>query len=75
MSLENAAKRSQEKAANIDDLIAEARRDQEEKVPTKRFNVEIPEELHTTIKLQATREARSMKDIFLDAMEMYLSRR
>jgi predicted HicB family RNase H-like nuclease len=59
---------------HLDDLISEARTEEEDEETTKRFNVEIPEELHGYIKAQAAREGRSMKDVFLDAMEMYLSR-
>jgi predicted HicB family RNase H-like nuclease len=60
---------------HLDDLLEEARVEEEEEKKTKRFNVEIPEELHRYIKTQAAREDRSMKAIFLDAMEMYLSKR
>jgi len=74
--LGSAAERSQQKStANIDDLLSEARTEEEEETPTKRFNVEIPEDLHRYIKTQAAKEDRSMKDIFLDAMEMYLHER
>lgn len=59
---------------HLDDLIEDARTEEEE-VATKRFNVEIPEELHRAIKAQAGKEGRSMKDLFLDAIETYLSQR
>jgi len=76
MSLDDAAKKTKSKdVSHLDDLLAEARTEEEEEVKTKRFNVEIPEELHHFIKVQAAKEDRSMKDVFLDAMEMYLSRR
>jgi predicted HicB family RNase H-like nuclease len=76
MSLEEAAKKTQGKdVSHLDDLLADARTEEEEEVQTKRFNVEIPEELHHYIKVQAAKEDRSMKAVFLDAMEMYLSRR
>lgn len=60
---------------HLDDLIDDARAEEEEEESTKRFNVEIPEDLHGYIKAQAAREGRSMKEVFLDAMEMYLSQR
>lgn len=74
--LGSAADKAQGKSTgHLDDLIEEARTEEEEEEPTKRFNVEIPEELHRVIKAQAGREGRAMKDVFLDAIEMYLSQR
>lgn len=73
--LGSAADKAQGKdTGHLDDLIEDARTEKEE-VRTKRFNVEIPEELHRTIKAQAGKEGRAMKDVFLDAIEMYLSKR
>jgi predicted HicB family RNase H-like nuclease len=60
---------------HLDDLIREAQKEEEDDTETKRFNVEIPEEVHRHIKAQAGREGRSMKALFLDAMEMYLTNR
>lgn len=74
--LGSAADRAQSKSTgHLDDLIEDARAEEEERPDTKRFNVQISEELHRHIKAQATREGRSMKELFLDAMEMYLSQR
>jgi predicted HicB family RNase H-like nuclease len=73
--LGSAADKAKNKSTgHLDDLIEDARTEEQE-VSTKRFNVEIPEELHRAIKAQAGKEGRSMKDIFLDAFEMYLSQR
>lgn len=73
--LGSAAEKAESKSTgHLDDLLEEARTGEEEEEPTKRFNVEIPEELHRHIKAQAGREGRSMKAVFLDAIEMYLSR-
>ena len=73
--LGSAAEKAQTKSTeHLDDLIEDARSEKEE-VSTKRFNVEIPEELHRAIKAQAGEEGRSMKALFLDAFEMYLSQR
>lgn len=66
---------SSKSTGHLDDLLDEARTEEEEEEPTKRFNVEIPEELHRYIKAQAGREGRSMKALFLDAIEMYMSQR
>lgn len=74
--LGSAADRAQKKtSSHLDDLIEDARTEEDEQEPTKRFNVEIPEELHSYVKAQAGREGRSMKALFLDAIEMYLSQR
>lgn len=73
--LGDAAEKAESKSTgHLDDLLEDARAEEEEEEPTKRFNVEIPEELHRHIKAQAGREGRSMKAVFLDAIEMYLSR-
>jgi predicted HicB family RNase H-like nuclease len=73
--LGSAADRAKSKSTgHLDDLIEDGRIEEEE-ISTKRFNVEIPEELHRAIKAQAGKEGRSMKDLFLDAFEMYLSQR
>jgi Ribbon-helix-helix protein, copG family. len=73
--LGGAAEKAESKStSHLDDLLDEARTEEKEEDPTKRFNVEIPEELHRHIKAQAGREGRSMKAVFLDAIEMYLSR-
>jgi predicted HicB family RNase H-like nuclease len=64
--------------SHLDDLLREARTDEDDEPDgpeMKRFNVDIPKELHSFIKTQAVREDRTMKDIFLDAIEMYLSQR
>ena len=74
--LGSAADKAQSKSTgHLDDLIGEARTEEEERPDTKRFNVEIPKDLHQYIKSQAASEGRSMKAVFLDAMEMYLSQR
>lgn len=78
MSLEDAASKSQNKdVSHLDDLIDEARTEDPDAADadTKRFNVEIPADLHQLIKVQAAQEDRPMKDLFLDAIEMYLAQR
>jgi len=78
--LSNAVRTSKGKdVSHLDDLLEQARTEETESQSstssTKRFNVNIPAELHNYIKVQAAKENRSMKDIFLDAIEMYLSSR
>jgi predicted HicB family RNase H-like nuclease len=72
---EAADRAGQKSTGHLQDLIDDARTEEDQEESTKRFNVEISEELHRTIKAQAGKEGRSMKDLFLDAIELYLSQR
>ena len=75
--LSEAVKTSEkEDTGDFDDLLRDARTEEEKETDDpemKRFNVDIPKELHNFIKTQAAQESRTMKDIFLDAIEMYFS--
>ena len=42
--------------------------------PTKRLNAEIPQSLHSEVKIQAVRENRKIVDLVIDALREYLSK-
>jgi predicted HicB family RNase H-like nuclease len=73
-SLSDAADRGREKGSHQQDL-AEVARETDEKETTTRYTIDFPDSLHKRIKMQAVKEERSMKDLLIDAMEMYLNAR
>lgn len=42
--------------------------------PTKRLNAEIPQSLHSQVKIQAVKENRKIVDVVIDALKEYLSK-
>lgn len=42
--------------------------------PTKRLNAEIPQSLHSQVKIQAVRENRKIVELVIDALREYLSK-
>ena len=42
--------------------------------PTKRLNAEIPQSLHSEVKIQAVKENRKIVDVVIDALKEYLSK-
>lgn len=62
--LNDAADRGSKKKASLDDAVSEQ--------DTTRLTVDLPDELHQRLKMQAVRESRTMKDVTMEALEDYL---
>lgn len=63
--LDDAAERGRQKEANLDDAV----RDQD----TTRLTVDLPNDLHQDLKVQAAKENRTMKDVTMEALKGYLN--
>lgn len=49
--------------------------DRDEKEPTTRFTVDLPDSLHKEFKVAAAKDDLSMKDLMITALERYLDQR
>jgi predicted HicB family RNase H-like nuclease len=49
--------------------------DNDQKEPTTRFTVDLPDSLHKEFKVAAAQDDRSMKDLMITALEKYLEQR
>jgi hypothetical protein len=63
--LDDAAERGSQKKANLDDAV--------QGQSTTRLTVDLPDDLHQELKMQAVRENRTMKDVTMEALKGYLS--
>lgn len=64
-NLDDAAERGSQKEANLDDAV--------QGQSTTRLTVDLPDDLHQELKMQAVRENRTMKDVTMEALKGYLN--
>ncbi|MCS3827548.1 hypothetical protein GGP85_003018 [Salinibacter ruber] len=62
--LDDAAERGSQKKSNLDEAV----RDQ----GTTRLTVDLPNDLHQDLKVQAAKENRTMKNVTMEALKDYL---